>query len=136
MLLIRIDPKYSCDIEGLPHNVFALEWERFTYYTRDGRNVTLRQFGVVLAFAITDYKCQGQTFYSIVVDLRKPVGFASTASFYVQLSRCRTLAEVSIIRSFDAAELRKPHPQALLAELDWQERLDREDKRNFLSRNV
>lgn len=30
------------------------------------------QFPLVPAFAMTDYKCQGQTFASIIVDLAKP----------------------------------------------------------------
>jgi hypothetical protein len=113
LLLIRIAPKYSCDIEGLPHNIFTLDWERFTYYGGKDNSVALGQFPVVLSYAITHYKCQGQTYDAIVADLRKPQGFASTASFYVQLSRCRTLAAVSIISSFDESELRKPHADAL-----------------------
>jgi hypothetical protein len=124
-LLIRIPPQYSCDIEGLPHNIFPLEWERFVYHGGKGRSVALRQFPVVLAYAITDYKSQGQTYDAVVADLRKPQGFASPASFYVQLSRCRTLDAVSIIRSFDESELCKPHPAALLDELAWQEAMDR-----------
>ena len=85
-LLIRIPPQYSCDIEGLPHNIFPLEWERFVYHGGKGRSVALRQFPVVLAYAITDYKSQGQTYDAVVADLRKPQGFASPASFYVPLS--------------------------------------------------
>jgi len=123
-LLIRIPSQYSCDIEGLPHNIFALEWERFVYHAGKDRSVTLRQFPVVLAYAITDYKCQGQTYDAVVADLRKPQGFASPASFHIQLSRCRTLDAVSIIRSFDESELRKPHAAALLDELAWQEAMD------------
>jgi hypothetical protein len=57
----------------------------------------------------------------VIVDLKKPSeGYSPTTSPYVQLSRAKTRAGLSILRPFDPGELRSPLPQDLLAELEWQ----------------
>jgi len=55
------------------------------------RSCKLRQFLVTLAYAITDYKCQGKTYENqILLDLKRPVTGKSPAAFaYIQLSRER-----------------------------------------------
>ena len=66
-----------------------------------------------------DYKCQGQTF--IIVDLKKPNRDSSpTSSPYVQLSRAKTRACLSILHPFDPAELQSPLSKHILMELEWQ----------------
>ena len=68
--------------------------------------MTYIQFPTTLAYAITDYKCQGQTFEWVIVDLKKlNRGSSPTFSPYVQLSRAKTRACLSILRPFDPAEL-------------------------------
>jgi len=51
-------------------------------------SATFRQFAVTLAYAITDYKCQGDTYVDgLLSDLWKPLtGSTEAASLYVQLS--------------------------------------------------
>ena len=57
----------------------------------------------------------------VIVDLKKPNGgYSPTSSPYVQLSRAKTLASLSILRPFDPAELQSPLSKDLLAELEWQ----------------
>jgi hypothetical protein len=66
-------------------------------------------------------KCQGDTYVDgLLSDLRKPLGTGSTeaASLYVQLSRIQSLQQLSIMRSSDPEELRKPLPAELLKELE------------------
>ena len=108
-------------IAGLPPEVIAIEPTRFQCSLGKGRSVCLRQFTVVLAYAITDYKCQGQTYSSILVDLQKPThGCPPATSLYVQLSRVRNLNGLSIMRHFDVRELYVPLSESLLEELRWQ----------------
>ena len=107
---------------ALPCNASAPS-EKFSHYKQGGGKATLSQFPVTLAYAITDYKCQGKTFSAVVCDLKRPSGLSAPTSGYVQLSRARTLQNVSIMRPFDEEELRRPLDQDLLEELAWQERM-------------
>jgi len=49
-------------ISGLPVNVVPIWPESFKYNSGHGRWARLRQFPVTLAYAITDFKCQSQTY--------------------------------------------------------------------------
>ena len=90
-------------------------------YGSKGKNVTLEQFPVTLAYAITDYKCQGRTFPWVIVYLKRPRrGKWSAMSAYVQLSRAIARHHVSIIRPFDDKDLREPLEPELVKELEWQ----------------
>ena len=132
-MLVWILGETKVQSDGLPPNVVALDNIKFTYNAGSDRSVTLRQFPVILAYAITDYKCQGQTYQFVIVDLKKPSrGGSPSASIYVQLSRCRSLSSLSIMRPFDPAELRAPLSDALLAELAWEERMDEITRQNYI----
>ena len=89
-------------------------------------SATFKQFAVTLAYAITDYKCQGDTYVDgLLSDLRKQLtGSTEAASLYVQLSRIQSLQQLSIMRSFAPEELRKPLPAELLKELEWEAQMD------------
>ena len=56
----------------------------------------------------------------VIVDLKKPSGYSPASSPYVQLSRAKTLARLSILRPFDPTELQSNLSKHLLAELQWQ----------------
>lgn len=92
-----------------------------------------KQFAVTLAYAITDYKCQGETYSDgLLTDLKRPVmGSTDAASLYVQLSRVQSLRDLSILRDFDAAELRKPLSADLIKELEWEEQMDQMTKDKY-----
>ena len=117
-------PNVNITLPGLPPSVLPIGLKTFTY--RSGkRRASLCQFPVTLAYAITDYKCQGLTLDHALVDLKRPpTGFASAASPYVQLSRCRAIKCLSILRPFDMSELTTGFSKELCDELRWQEELD------------
>ena len=122
-LLHEVDVNIS--IPGLPPSVVAIEPAEFRHNAREGKYVKLVQFPFTLAYAITDYKCQGLTFEWVIVDLKKPTtGFSTVSSPYVQLSRAKALNQLSIMWPFDAEELRTPLSTALQEELQWQEDMD------------
>jgi hypothetical protein len=119
-MLVKV-PDKGISIPGLPPDVVGIEPKRFPYSPGPGRTVSLLQFHAILAYSITDYKCQGHTYLYALVDLKRPErGCPPAASLYVQLSRVRTLEGLSIMRDFDASELSVPLSDALLAELDWE----------------
>ena len=92
-ILVRVPSDYvTFQISGLPPNVAPIEPILFRHNAGHGRSVRLRQFPVTLAYAITDYKCQGQTYDWLCVDIKKPnLGPVTTMFPYVQLSRSRSL---------------------------------------------
>jgi len=132
LIKLREGPGASVVLPGLPPGVLPLEPVQFKY-KRHGRWARLLQFPVVLAYAITDFKCQGSTFSDgILVDLKKPaVGPSPSSSAYVQLSRAIALDRVFIIRPFDADEFRRPLSKDLVEELQWEETAFEITRRNF-----
>jgi hypothetical protein len=121
MLVQVSDPTIS--VPGLPPSVVPLHPTQFTCTFKSKRKVTFRQFPVTLAFAITDYKCQGETYFNgMIVDIKKPsFGSSSASSPYVQLSRGQSFEHLSIMRPFNPDELRTPLSKSLSRELQWQQ---------------
>lgn len=76
----------------------------FKYVSDDGTSYSIRREQVPLmpAFAFTDYKVQGQSFESVVIDL---AGARSLQSVYVMLSRATSLRGVAVLRWFPANKI-------------------------------
>jgi hypothetical protein len=130
---LKHDVGVEIALPGLPRSVIGIEAISITCKPGLGKAVTYSQFPATLAYAITDYKCQGQIFKWVVVDLKKPRGgYSPTSSPYVQLSRAKVLASLSILRPFDPAELRTPLSKDLLAELEWQAQKAKETEGLYL----
>jgi hypothetical protein len=118
------DPHGQIRVSTLPTSVLPVKPAKFYHNSGPGKKAKVEQFPVTLAYAITDYKCQGKTFPYIIVDWKKPSrGCSCPTSAYVQLSRATALDRVSIMRPFDVDELTAPLPQDLVDELDWQEEM-------------
>jgi hypothetical protein len=95
--------------------------------------MTYSQFPIMLAYAITDYKCQEQMFRWVVINLKKPnEGYSPISSPYVQLSRAKTLTSLSILHPFNPAELRSPLSKDLLVELEWQAQKAKETEELYI----
>lgn len=61
-------------------------------------NWTFHQFPIILAYAITDYKIQGQTFDKVILDLRTCSGRPlSNGSAYVMMSRVKSLQGLAVL---------------------------------------
>ena len=124
-ILLRLpSEKVVLQIDGLPANIIPVKPERFQYIQGHGRSAKVKQFPISLAYAISDYKSQGQTYNSHRVDIKRPnTGTATVMSPYVQLSRGRSLEGLSILRPFDPSEMREPIPEELTQELKWEEEM-------------
>jgi len=129
-MLVKLthDPGFPIHLPGLPPNV---DLEKFTHYKSHGGSATMSQFPVTLAYSITDYKSQGKTFDSVICDLKRPAGLHPATSAYVQLSRSKTMQNVSIMRPFDEDKFRRPLDTELIEELAWQERMAEHTTRVF-----
>jgi len=131
-MLVRV-PGSEIQLRDLPVGVIPMRPFTFTFKVGVKGSATFRQFAATLAYAITDYKCQGDTYGDgLLSDLRKPLtGSTEAASLYVQLSRVQSLRQLSIMRSFDPDELRKPLPVELIKELEWEARMDEETRNKY-----
>ena len=91
-MLVRV-PGSEIQLRDLPVGVIPMPPFTFTFKVRVKGSATFRQFTATLAYAITDYKCQGDTYgNSLLSDLQKPLtGSTEAASLYVQLSRVQSL---------------------------------------------
>lgn len=118
LVKLKHDVGIEIALPGLPPSVIGIEPALLTYNASHRKTFTYFQFPATLAYA--DYKCQGQTFTWVIVDLKKPSGRSPTSSPYVQLSRAKTGASLSILCPFDPTELRSDLSKHILAELEWQ----------------
>src|SRR5947207_5362793 len=119
LVKLKHDIGVEIALPGLPPSVIGIESMSLTYNkTSLGKAMTYSQFPITLTYAITDYKCQRQTYRWVIVDLKKPNGgYSATSSPYVQLSQAKTLTSLSI-HPFDPAELRSPLSKNLLLNLE------------------
>ena len=126
-------PGNKIQLSNLPVGVIPMPPFTFTFKVGVKWSTTFRQFAATLAYAITDYKCQGDTYGDgLLSDLRKPLtGSTEAASLYVQLSRVQSLRQLSIMRSFDPDELQTPLPVDLLKELEWEAQMDEETRNKY-----
>jgi len=124
-ILVKVpSDQVNFQIMELPQNVAPISPISFRHNAGHGKYVKLRQFPVSLAYAITDYKCQAQPYDYLRADIKKPnFGPVTAMSPYVQLSRARSLQQISIMRPFDPAELSVPLSKELIAELEWEEQM-------------
>lgn len=92
-------------------------------------SISRHQIPLTPAWAITDYKVQGSTCEAVILDLHHQVGNKNTSShkrycsIYVQLSRVKSLENVSLLRPISIHDVSsKPH-DLLLAEDERLEKL-------------
>lgn len=92
------------------------------------------QVPVTLGFAITDYKCQGSTFSSLIVDLKLPPqrglsDHKKWTSINVQLGRLRSLSGVWLRDPITLADVQASPHKDLQAEIMRLEHIERDTLR-------
>jgi hypothetical protein len=123
-ILVRLLHSRMPKLAGLPDGVIPITPMKKNYTFKDskGEKVTVirRQLPVTPAYALTDYRGQGQTLCPVFIDIgRPPSGELTPFNVYVALSRARGREHVRLIRDFDDSLFTR-HPS---------ERLRVEDKR-------
>lgn len=91
-------------IRGLPDGVLPIfpTHKKFTLNDDEKCSISREQYALTPAYAFTDYKSQGQTIESFIVDLaRPPSGKLSAFNTYVALSRSRGRDTIHLLRDFE-----------------------------------
>ncbi|KIJ05456.1 hypothetical protein PAXINDRAFT_21291 [Paxillus involutus ATCC 200175] len=81
------------------------------------------------AYAFTDYRSQGQTILSVLVDIATPpTGGLNLFNLYVALSRSSGRSTIRLLRDLDVKLFQASHTPELLAEDDRIEELNEKTK--------
>jgi hypothetical protein len=121
-ILLRFGNGTVCHLPGLPDNVWPLQPMKKTFTISDiaghSKKVTRRQLPLTAAYALTDYRSQGQTIVPVIVDIgRPPTGELTPFNVYVALSRAKGRDSIRLLRDFDE-QLFTTHPCQYLREED------------------
>ena len=125
--VILFRPLFGCkkNVPGLPPGTIPIFPSQRSFTLKGPTNITIEreQYALTAAYAFTDYKAQGQTMESVIIDLGKtPSGKLTAFNMYVALSRGRGRSRIRLLRDFDD-RLFTTHPSEELREED--DRLDR-----------
>jgi hypothetical protein len=96
-------------------------------------NISRLQLPLLPAYAFTDYKIQGHSLSTVIVDLQ---GCRSLQSAYVMLSRAKSLKGVAIMRWFDPGKIYRPLAQHFRVEFARLRNLDEKTKFEFENRST
>ena len=105
---------------GLPEGTVPIfpTKKKFKLGGRSGVCIEREQFALTPAYAFTDFKSQGQTIESVIVDLAKPPSGTLTGFHtYVSLSRSHGRGTIRLLRDFDERLFTK-HPNEYLRRED------------------
>jgi hypothetical protein len=101
-----------------------------TYFKFQGHrgqySIVREQLPLVPAYSFTDYKCQGRTLDTAIVDLTDA---RSLQNVYVMLSRCRTLKNLAILRPFPSKKIYNRLSEEFRREFYRLEAMDRATQR-------
>lgn len=104
-------------LRGLPAGIIPIFPSRRSFSLKGASQkvvIDREQYSLTPAYAFTDYKAQGQTMNSVIVDLAKPLtGSLTPFNAYVSLSRGRGQFSIRLLRNFEE-KLFTTHPSEQL----------------------
>jgi hypothetical protein len=130
LVLVKLLDGKAMKLHGLPDGVLPITpiSKSFTFQTspKSRKNANRRQLPIVPAYALTDYRGQGQTVVPVFIDIgRPPTGHLTAFNAYVALLRARGQHTVRLLRDFDD-KIFTQHPCEYLRNEDIRlEKLDR-----------
>lgn len=133
-VLVKMERTRTAKLPNLEESVIPIQPASRTFRIKSKENgkdvvrsVRRRQFPITAAYAFTDYRSQGQTLDSVIVDIATPPsGGLNLFNLYVALSRSPGRSQLRLLRDFDNNIFLKSHCDELLMEDD---RLENENEK-------
>ncbi|KIK21826.1 hypothetical protein PISMIDRAFT_103327 [Pisolithus microcarpus 441] len=125
-VLVKMERTRTAKLPNLEESVIPIQPASRTFRIKVKENgkdivrtVRRRQFPITAAYAFTDYRSQGQTLQSVIVDIATPPsGGLNLFNLYVALSRSPGRSQLRLLRDFDNNIFLKSHCNELLMEDD------------------
>jgi hypothetical protein len=133
-ILVKLNRTRATQLKDLEESVIPVEPMARTFRincnTREGKTMTRtvrrHQFPMTAAYGFTDYRAQGQTIPSVIVDIATPpTGALTLFNLYVALSRSSGRSTIRLLRDFEDKLFHKAHQPELLTENDRLEELNK-----------
>jgi hypothetical protein len=124
-ILVKLQHTKATRLLDLPDNVIPIEPAlanykvKFSDHDRKTRQRTIRQtqFPLTASYTFTDYRSQGQTISSVIVDIASPpTGALNLFNLYIALSRSSGRNTIRLLRAFNWETFKRPHDAELLDE--------------------
>jgi hypothetical protein len=124
-ILVKLTRTRLTALEGLEECVVPIEpstVEIPIIMIQSGKKIkkTVRrtQFPITPAYALTDYRSQGQTLHKLLIDIQTPPGPKALTLFslYVMMSRSPGRSSIRILRPFDPKIFQQSHDPDLIEE--------------------
>ncbi|KIK74185.1 hypothetical protein PAXRUDRAFT_20134 [Paxillus rubicundulus Ve08.2h10] len=124
-------------LTGLEESVIPVEPTSKSFQIKckslEGKDMTQtvhhRQFPMMATYTFTDYRSQGQTIPSVLIDIATPpTGGLNLFNLYVALSRSSGCSTICLLQDFDAKLFQASHTLELLAEDNRIEELNEKTK--------
>jgi hypothetical protein len=137
-VLVKLHRTRAGRLTGLEENVVLVEAIPSTMNIKirlknsqtTSRTVTRHQIPMTGAYALTDYRAQGQTMTAAIADIAMPPsGTLTLFNLYVALSRSSGQESIRLLRDFNEDIFMQPHNPALTQEDERLETLHETTKR-------
>jgi len=102
-ITVKLDNGNTVKIERNKWSKYKYVWNEEKQEYEKKEIGYIEQFPIKLAWAVTIHKSQGQTFDTLTIDLTS--GAFEKGQVYVALSRCRTLAGISLIQEIQPKDI-------------------------------
>ena len=139
-ILVKLDRTRACTLSGLENSVIPVEPRTLTYNARFlqenntiiSKSVQRRQLPLTVAYAFTDYRSQGQTMESVIVDLAPPPGpKLNIFNIYVVLLRSQGRESIRLLRPYRSRDIIQTPPLDLIIEDDRLDQLNKVTKQIY-----
>ncbi len=104
MVMVTLHDGSVCEVAPCTWEIFEYQYDRATKRISTRKTGAFTQYPIRLAWAVTIHKSQGKTFDKVVIDIGR--GAFAHGQVYVALSRCTSLAGITLVQPITKAHIR------------------------------